>query len=743
MTEAVDILTNAYDAGLIPSLEELRRLVADLNDKYYPSSAKFLAEINDQMADEIRLLGLSESERKIELKTRELQNAAKARGIVLSDKEIARLRDLAQTHVAATEAMERRVKAAEDAAEDLRRIWDTARENVQESLADTFDQFLQGNLDSVGDFWDSFKAIGRRAIAETLAARVFQGSLFGGAGQGAGLFGGLFSGLFPGQQSAPSPTAVPGYGGGMIELSRSMGFLTDTINDFGSILGFARKGPGFIGPLPAGQAQGLTLMGALGGGFQGAAYGNILADILGLGGKGSTALTLGGAGLAIGGIPGAIIGGIAGLIFGGGTPEAGVSITGSRTGARSGASYSKSGGDRAAAGALANAAIEFYNAILEIDGAGRISGNLGRIGIRDDKYFFQAPRGKRREFGSAEAAIAAQLAYAQGSGKLDLSPIYDQILRASKGLDPDSILDNLQFGKKYEDIINARDLNKAEEALTALQEEFLATARRARDLGLNVNDLSDAFEKQAFKLKTEFEKSIDIGILEFENPLEAQLQVLYDAQVERLEEARTLGADLVEVERLNMLERQAVIEEYSRQASRIIQGYSDDLERFMDDIRFGGSSQLSPVEQIGNAEARFGTLYEAALGGDEAALGDIVDVAAELRNLYLGAFASTEQFFTAEGNILASLRSLEDKLGVDLGQVETEVPTATIENVFPDLADGLDDMTDVISDGNITIASLLEEIRDWLTVNPPAPAGRRDPIYAGGRGGIGRRVFLR
>ena len=705
--EVTQVLAQSYKEGLIPSVEEYLRLLGLAQEKYFPSSVQFMEEINAQMTDEIRLMGLSETERKIELKSRELMNQAKAKGIQLSDTEIAQIRELAKAHVTATEYLEKRIKAEEEAAEAIRQVWETARENVQESLADTFDELLQGNLDSVGDFWDAFKSIGRRAIAETLAAQVFQGGIFGGD---VGLLGGLFpnGGNVTSTTSSSSNVLLGGLG-------KSIDGLVGAVDRFGLTLGFAD--PNFVGPPQAG-AQTLSLSSALGGSLQGAAYGSIISDILGLDGKAGAVVT----GIAAGapfGVPGMIIGGIAGLIFGGGTPEAGATIEANQYGGASiGRTYSKSGGDEGTANSLANAAIEFYNAIQQIDTNATLNGSLGTVGYRDDQYFFRADGGRRQEFSSAEAAIAAQIEYGRTSGALSLSPIYDQILGASSGQSLDVILENLKFGQTYEDIINATDLNSAEEALKTLQEQFLATANKARSLGLDVEVLGDAFEEQAQKLKDEFEKSIDIGILEFENPLEAELQKLYDAQVDRLEEARTLGADLVEVERLNMLERQAVIEEYSQQANRVIEGYSDDLQNFIDSITYGSSSQLSPQEQIANAEARFNELYTAAQGGDESAISDIVNVAAQLRDLYLGAYASTDDFFSAEGGILASLQNLENQLGISVtDQLDISAPAATIENVFPDLAGGLDQVTDTIAQGNYTMEGLLTEIRDYLAAN--------------------------
>jgi len=709
-------LAAIYSKKLIPSLTEYERLLGLAQDKYYPKSKDFLAEINKQMADEIRLLGLSDEAREGELYVREKLNEAKRRGIELTAEEIKQLGEEARAHVKAKAEIEKRVAAEEDAAEARKKVWDNQRENVQRSLADTFDELLQGNMDGIKGFWDAYKSIGRRALAETWAAQYALKGL--GTTGGTDLFGVLFGTNKAANDNGKSSPEV-----------QQQGLLVKSLDKVGKALGFTEKG---IGKLS-------TVFGKA---LDGGAQGSILADMLGLGKVGKGALTGAGIGLKLAGPTGGIIGGIIGAVVGlfKKTPEAKAAISGDAYGGVSAGPVRKRGsGDVAAAGKLANATVQYFQSILDIAG-GSLKGNIGNIGIRKEDFIFEAPGRKRREFKTAEDAIAAQLAYAVNSGKIDVSDTFKTILKNSLDKPSNVVLANLEFGKVYDEVTAPR-MDEAEKKLRDLAKGFKDVAKKAKQLGLDASKVGDAFERELNRLRDEFDKTIALGIMDFENPLEAQLQRQYDTQVERLREAQALGADLVAVEKLNLLERQKLIEDFGKTAGRVLLGLNDDINNFVNDITIGGSSQLSPGEQLKAAEARFNDLYARAQGGDEEAINEVVSAADDLRNLSLAAFASSEQFFTREAFIVDSLRNLENQLSGSTTTPVTNVPTATIENVFPDLAQGLDQVNDTIAAGNSVAAELLTEIRDLIGPAAPTWGEGRFPGFGGGFGGWGGGGF--
>ncbi|WP_339863181.1 tape measure protein [Paremcibacter congregatus] len=705
-----------YDKGLIPSLSEYLRLLDLAQQKYYPTSAKLLEENNKRMAEEIRLLGLSVEERRTELAVRDLINAAKAKGVTLSDAEIAQIKDVTKEHIKAITAIEKRQKAEEDAAAAVQKVWDTARENVQRSLADTFDELLQGNLDGIEGFWNSFKAIGRKAIAESLAAEVFEKGIFKN-GSGSGGFLGLF-GQVTGQDAANDNDVSGSIGA----LQKGIKGLTGVVDKIGSTFGFGKPAGDGTGATIPGQFSGSTLTGKLGELLPIAAGVSILSDLLGidLDLKSTGTLVGAGAGFLLGGPIGAGIGALFGSLFNK-TPEAKVGVSADGSGALSIGEVERRGkGDSDGAKGIAKGLVNYFNVLSELTGS-KFTGDLGKVGIRDDKFIFEAPGGSRQSFDDAEAAIAAMLKSAINSDKIDLSDTFKTILLNSAEEGSEQVIKNLEFGKIFDELVNDSSLNKAEQQLSDLADKFKEVGLRAKELGLNSSLVTQAFIRETNKLREEFGKRIDLGILEFENPLEAALKIQYDAQVTRLEEARALGADLVAVERLNMLERTELIENFADSANGLLRGLTSDIDGFVQSLSSGSNSQLSKADQLRAAEQQFNKLLSAARGGDETAIQDIVGAADNLRSLSLDVFSGSEQFYSREAFIVDSLRSLENQLAGDQTSVTATTPAATIDNVFPDLAGGIDQVNDTLIDGNNKVAELLLEIRDLLDRGPDLP----------------------
>tara|TARA_R110002072_G_scaffold302699_2_gene487451 strand:+ start:13738 stop:17619 length:3882 start_codon:yes stop_codon:yes gene_type:complete len=720
----VEDLALYLDKGLIPSQEEYNRLLDLAQQKYYPTSISFLQEQAKLMEEEIYLLGLSEEQRQIEIKTRDLVNASKQKGLILDEEEIQTLREISKAHVEAINELEKRRAAEEEAAEAIKKVWENARENVQKNFADFFDEVLQGNLDSVGDFWDSFKAIGRRAIAETLTAELFQGSI-GKNGAGAGGILGLFglggSGQ-PGEDDSGKLAPLEGVlNDGLKGLEKGIDKLAGIFNIGGGSAG-AGGAAGAAGGAAGLMSTVTTIAAPL-------LAGSILGDLLGIDfDLGATGTLLGaGAGFLLGGPLGALAGGLFGSLFNS-TDIATQNISGS--GGQITSTNGRRGGDANVEGAntLANSAIDFYNAIEQITGS-NFSGNLGSLGIRDDKFIFEKGSIHQR-FDDAEQAVEAQLKAALSGGNIDLSDTFKTIMRKSISKGAEQLLSDLEFGKIFDDLVNNDTLSKAEKQLTDLADTFKEVGVRAKELGLDASKVTDAFIRETNRLRSEFNETIDLSILEFENPLEAALRIQYDAQAERLEEARALGADLVDVERLNMLEREQLIKRFADSASSLLGGLHNDIEGFALSLGSGSKSQLAPADQLSNAETRFNDLLGLARGGDEGAINDIVAAAEDLRVLSLEVFSSSEQYFTREAFILEALRNLENTLGYAQGGLTAGTPAATIENVFPDLAGGFDQVNDTIIDGNNKVAELLAEIRDLLG----GPQGGQF-IREGGRGG--------
>src|SRR5690606_37156761 len=100
--------------------------------------------------------------------------------------------------------------------------------------------------------------------------------------------------------------------------------------------------------------------------------------------------------------------------------------------------------------------------------------------------------------------------------------------------------------------------------------------------------------------------SIADQILAITDPAALALRELERAQAERLKEAKALGADLVEEERLSGLERM-----------RLLEQQAGGLRAFFDEITFGGLSGASPRASLAGSQAAF---EAAAARGDVAGI---------------------------------------------------------------------------------------------------------------------------
>ena len=700
------------------STKEYLDLMGRANDKYYPKAAALLGQINIKRQQVLRTLKLSEAQQRIEAALADVINKARSKGIILTTEEIAAERQRIALYQKKISAIEREKQAKLDALEKIKKADELAAENMQKHISETFDQLLQGNLSGVKGFWQAYKDIGRKSLAETWA----KSSFLKGIGSPNDTGGGIMGYLFGSENGGPKNKDGKG--------TAQIGLLSKAMNKVGKALGFTEKSLG-------------NLSSIFGKGLKGAGQGSMLADMLGIKGSGKTAATGAGIGFSVGGVAGGIIGGIIGFFTSlfSKTPEAKVSVSGGAGGVKTGSVQKRGKGDEKGAQSLAKAVSTYFNAITGITG-GRFSGSLGNIGIRKDKFIFEQNGRKRQEFKTAEEAISALLKSALNNGKIDLSDTFKTILRSSIDKGSQAVMENLKFGKIY-DQITAKPVDETEKKLRALAKTFKDVARKAKELGLNASKVGDAFEREITRLRTDFDKKIGLGILGFTSPLQAQLKQQYAAQVKRLKEARALGANLVEVEKLNLLERAKLIKDFAKTAGRTLISLNSDIANFIHGTKAGSGSQKTKSEQLNYAKERFNNLLGKARGGDQDALSKIVNAASELRDLNRDVHASSAIFFNLENSIIKTLNSLKAQLGGADSLKKYDVPKATIKEVFPDLAGGIDQMNKTVSDGNNLTAKLLTEIRDLIGSsggNKTYGEGRDEipdykKYYSGGGGG--------
>lgn len=199
--------------------------------------------------------------------------------------------------------------------------------------------------------------------------------------------------------------------------------------------------------------------------------------------------------------------------------------------------------------------------------------------------------------GSPDAVIAAMLA---GGYLTAESEVIRTVLANSQAADSAALEADLAFGKLYEQLTTvvdpATELTKAMEELSKSFDEAFA---KAGELGLSQTKLREGMRDQ-------FDLDVERSIRAITDPLGLALEDFERGAALRVETARKLGADLVKVEELTALEREAVLR----------QQYSG-LKSLYEDVLFGPSSGLAPGASY---EAIRAQLMAAAEAGDAAGI---------------------------------------------------------------------------------------------------------------------------
>ena len=453
-------------------------------------NTKATDEFIDSLEDELALAKLSETERQVELQTRALINQAKADGITLTDEEIARVRAQVAVNVEALHAIAQRRKAEEAAAQEWKRLWENAADQIQNTLADTFRDALDGNIRTWEDFGDSLLNIFKDIAAQIAAMLVFQplvggiagslglgsgaggsiGSLFGGGGGGGlsnllslGSSGLNLAGINPlaGLTSGLGASLFGLSGGASIPIAHALGVapVAGGLHTLGTAGSLASGGLGGLtalaGPAALGALGGSLLAGLTGGNATGGGIGGGLGAALGFAVGGPLGALIGGAG-----------GGFLGGMFGGGSsvgPAASqrISIAGGR--ASLGNSGTADGGQLNQVQAEANQAIVALNAFVDATGGLLDEAILPKL----DRVLVTASLGGSLTRGADEVVKD----FINAGGLIDTSG-HDITL--------DEAIEALN--KKIEEALEASQTEPLESAVLSISNEFETLARGAESL---------------------------------------------------------------------------------------------------------------------------------------------------------------------------------------------------------------------------------------------------------------------
>lgn len=213
-------------------------------------------------------------------------------------------------------------------------------------------------------------------------------------------------------------------------------------------------------------------------------------------------------------------------------------------------------------------------------------------------------------------ALGADLVQVERLNALARAQIVDQFnAQAQQALTP--LLQFLEAieGGTYTEIFGQP--SRVASTLAAVNDNFAQLRDNADALGIALARINDAQALALATLVDSFDRDISRQILSITDPLAAALADEAEAAAARLADARLLGANLAEVERLNALKRQEII----RQGAT-----GPDLSRFLEELTFGSISGASPSTGFSGALATFRATAAQALAGDLGAQNRIEDL---------------------------------------------------------------------------------------------------------------------
>lgn len=478
---------------------------------------------------------------------------------------------------------------AEQAAalEESKRAAEEFNDDLQSGIADTLFKIFDGGRDGFKSMLKDWKRyflslsadIASKVLSPVIAPILQQSGLAGIAG-GSGGLGANFG---------------AGGVGGVGSLGASLGSLGKSIDQFARDFGLQKGGA--TGPFADGTGlfgTGTALSDVAGGALSGIGTGGTVAALTGGNALGGSVGGLVGGALGsflgpIGTLVGSALGGFIGGLFGPAPTNASAVANFDKYG---GTTYQSFEGKTTAetSGAVRNAAEQIQGGLRVLEAAGlELTDRVQQIviGSRDNSAYTLSDGVVRRSSAVGDPnelalTVVRELAYSAKTNNADLR----QVLGGNQFASLEELTNAVDFVKNvYGAITEARrPLTQVEQAMHDLTDGFKTARKEAERLGLSL-------EKFDAGARATFNQDIADQILSITDPVAASLAEFERSAVARLEVAKSLGADLVAVEKLNALERSRVLAQ--AEASSI-----STLKSLVDDLQFGNlSSGVAPSEQ--------------------------------------------------------------------------------------------------------------------------------------------------
>ena len=611
---------------------------------------------------------------------------------------------------------------------EVERIWTNAADNIQNALADSI---FAGK-----DLFESLKDTALSVAKQIAAAMIFQpiispiiGSVSGGMagtpmsggllGNLGGGSGGMFSGLSSVWDMLNGPSTI------------GNSFVTGSI---GQMLGLSTPAASGIGPVAvSGLGQSLAGIGNfLGAGGMGYGVGS-LVGALGIGN--STGASIGGAlGGAVGSIipgVGTIIGSVAGSLigslFGNNQPSDKFAQTyiGLRSGQTSQAfnpsEFSQQNLD--ASQALITQVQSLTDQITSLTGGTLPEAAFAKVGSRDGivvgvgssginvnnrgagitQSFENSEQGAQNALDFLATAISRRV-----SGVSD--PMYRQVL--ALGGTASEISSNLQFVEQIKQLAEGGKTQTLADSLQAVNVKYAEAITRAKSLGLSINEIVTAREreKQAIKDQVQAQRdsfglnldyrsaqlagndrlALEIQLEEQRKQQIANAQSLLDQQIITQTQFQRLS-DILDQEVIKSL--QSFDDQLNQSATQLATSALSNLQQFATGLATSDLSPLNAQQQGAYAQTEFSRLAGLAQGGDITAINQLSGAAQTYLQTQRTLYGSGTQFVDAFNAVTSVLSQIAN---TDTNTLIEQAITVETRNQTETLAAKLDEVKSVL-----------------------------------------------
>ncbi len=193
-----------------------------------------------------------------------------------------------------------------------------------------------------------------------------------------------------------------------------------------------------------------------------------------------------------------------------------------------------------------------------------------------------------------------------------------------------------------------------QQALAQISGAFAGLGEAGAKYGISAGEIQAANDNAVARVRGQFEDQI-AAILD---PGAAALRNFDKAADQMRQDARDLGADLVETERAIAKQRQAILDQQ-------LGGLATNLRSFLDTQPFDATSSLSPEARLAAAQGQFDAALTGARGGDAYQASRLVGTAQELLAQGRAFYGSTTDFATLETWLRATLSQFGQQQGFD------------------------------------------------------------------------------